>query len=113
MNVADALRAQAAVLLALADEAEREPAPGDAGELVALANAGPPIRTLRLAVRRGELAAMRVGRSYMIRRADLAAWLQARAVKPRPAVRREPTTPAERAIERARRDGSLRLVGSR
>ena len=113
-DLADALRAQAAVLLALADAADSEPSgappqPDDAR--VARATPGPPVRTLRSAIRRGELPAVRVGRSYMVTRSDLDVWLDARRVQPRPPVRREPSSPAERAIARARRDGTLRVVG--
>ncbi len=73
---------------------------------------GAPLRTLRAAIRAGELPAVKVGREYQIRRTDLGAWLQARQVKPRPKPEVEESE-ADRAIARARRSGALRSVPTR
>lgn len=78
---------------------------------IPLATTGQPVRVLRRAIRSGELQAVRVGREYRVTRGDLAEWLEARRVAPRPAAVRQPTTAAERAIDRARRTGALRVVG--
>ena len=81
-------------------------------ELVPLAAAGVPVRTLRRAIGADELTATKIGREYRIRRADLDAWLEARRVAPR--AKREPVqTEADRAIERARRAGALRSIPTR
>lgn len=82
------------------------------GETLALRECGPPVRTLRAAIASGELAAVKVGREYRVRRADLDGWLESRRVEPgerQPKARK--LSAAERAIARARRDGSIRLVG--
>ena len=81
-------------------------------ELVPLAAAGVPVRTLRRAIRAGELPASKAGRSYVVSRADLAAWLEAQRVLPRPAPEAV-STEADRALERARRSGALRPVRGR
>jgi excisionase family DNA binding protein len=112
----------ARVLRAAADEAERiaseqTDAPPTADELVSLEAAhhstGISVRTMRAAIRAGDLEAAKVGREYRITRAALDGWLDGRRVRPSP--RTEPTrelTAAERAIERARRAGALRVVGA-
>ncbi len=80
-------------------------------DLLPLERCGPPIRTLRAAIARGELAAAKVGRGYLVSAQALAAWLELRRVAPRAETRTEkPQTAAERAIARARRAGSLRAV---
>lgn len=79
--------------------------------LLPLERCGVPVRTLRGAIRRGELVASKVGRGYVVASADLAAWLELRRVAPpRKAEVAAPQTAAERAIERARRAGTLRAV---
>jgi excisionase family DNA binding protein len=79
--------------------------------LLPLERCGPPVRTLRAAIKRGELAASKVGRGYLVSAAALAEWLEARRVTPRAETLPEkPQSAAERAIERARRAGSLRAV---
>jgi excisionase family DNA binding protein len=81
-----------------------------ADDRVPLAAAGVPVRTLRKAIKAGELVAVRAGRSYFVRRADLDAWLTAQK---RFEPRQKPEAPkseADRAIERARRSGALRPV---
>lgn len=81
-------------------------------ELIPLSQAGPPVRTLRAAIRSGALPAVKTGRCYMISRSDLQSWLAARTVKPNPARKKPvPSTAAERAIQRARDDGRLRVIG--
>jgi len=85
-----------------------------AAETLRLRDAGPPVRTLRAAIARGELAAMRVGREYRVRRGDLEAWLESRRVAPGRRERQpKKQSAAERAVARARRAGSLRVVGGR
>ena len=79
--------------------------------LLPLERCGPPVRTLRAAIKRGELEASKVGRGYVVSAEALAAWLELRRVAPRIQTRPEkPQTAAERAIARARRAGSLRAV---
>lgn len=86
-----------------------------AGDLLALDQCGAPVRTLRSEIRAGRLAAKRIGRSYYVERADLNRWLEARrfdpAKRPQPKAERAKTA-AERALERAQRAGTLRVVGS-
>lgn len=81
-------------------------------ELVPLAAAGVPVRTLRKAIRAGELAASKAGRSYVVERAALREWLAARRVTPK-AKPKPVETEADRAIARARRSGALRPVRGR
>jgi excisionase family DNA binding protein len=96
-ELADLIRAAVAAALG----------PREAGELVPLAAAGVPVRTLRKAIRAGELPASKAGRTYVIERSALRAWLDARRVKPN--AKAEPVeTEADRAIARARRSGALR-----
>ena len=52
--------------------------PATASELVAVRASGVPLRTVRGAIRRGELTAVRLGRADYLRRADLEAWLGSR-----------------------------------
>jgi excisionase family DNA binding protein len=106
------LRAALSVLLTLLEtELEHEVAPVvQDQDLVPLRKCGVPVRTARKAIKCGELPAMLVGREYLLRRADLAAWLDNRRVKPSPHPERQ-LSAAERAIDRARRSGSLRVVG--
>ena len=87
-------------------------APRGQSELVPLNEAGVPVRTLRKAIRSGELSASKVGRSYVVERSALTAWLEMRRVRPKAkAVPVE--TEADRAIARARRAGTLRPIRSR
>lgn len=98
---------------------------GDHGELLRLSECPASVRTLRAAIRAGELPAQLVGREYRVRAADLDAWLQRHCVVPaeRAATlaRRKHRaravsdgtpgeTPAARAVARARRSGALRSV---
>jgi hypothetical protein len=59
--------------------------PATASELVAVRACGLPLRTVRGAIRRSELTAVRLGRADYLRRADLEAWLGSR-----PKARRDP-----------------------
>lgn len=54
-----------------------------------LRDCGVPIRTLRKAIKDGELPAALVGREYRVRPEDLQTWLDSRAVTPRPQVKRD------------------------
>jgi excisionase family DNA binding protein len=79
--------------------------------LLPLERCGVPVRTLRAAIKRGELVASKAGRAYLVSSEALATWLELRRVTPREEARPEkPQTAAERAIERARRAGTLRAV---
>jgi len=75
-----------------------------------------PVRTLRRAIRSGELQASKAGRNYYATDEAVAAWRAARRVdcsaKARPNVSRpaKQLTAAERAIERARAAGGLRAI---
>jgi excisionase family DNA binding protein len=91
-----------ALARALAEEL-RGPA---ADEWTPLAGCGVSVRTLRAAIKAGELPASKVGREYRVRRADLTAWMTGRRVEPR----QTEQTPAERAIARAANAGRLRRV---
>lgn len=106
----------------LAERARRVLALKDShsSELVPLGEAGMPVRTLRAAIAAKELPASFVGRQYLVRRVDLMMWLENRPSRQPPRKRkrkRNPEeaqqSPAQRAIERARRGGTLRVVGSR
>lgn len=104
----DALRSDPelrAELRALLTESSDKPIP--------LSKCGESVRTLRAAIAAGELDATKCGRSYYVTRDALEAWRVSRRVQPRERAQREPSSPAERAIERARRSGALRLVGGR
>lgn len=87
------------------------------GDLLALDQCGPPVRTLRAEIRTGKLAAKRIGRSYYIAREDLNRWLESRRFDPASRPKRKKTEPAksaaERALERAQRAGALRVVATR
>jgi excisionase family DNA binding protein len=105
-------RATVATLEAAVQQAETAPTNDAQSDLLALKETSVSVRTSRAAIAAGELPAVKVGREFKVRRADLDAWLAARAVKPRE--RQQPErelTAAERAIERARRSGTLRIVG--
>ncbi|GMV14703.1 MAG: hypothetical protein AMXMBFR56_29270 [Polyangiaceae bacterium] len=98
---------QLSALVREAVRAELGPRRDDAP--IALASTGQPVRTLRAAIRRGELEAVRVGREYRVRPSALAAWLEDRRVAPEAKPERE-STAAERAIARARLEGGLRAI---
>ncbi|HET7539992.1 MAG TPA: helix-turn-helix domain-containing protein [Polyangiaceae bacterium] len=84
-------------------------APRVSSELVPLNRAGVPVRTLRNAIRVGELVAAKAGREYLVERSALTAWLAARRVRPKS--KAEPVeTEVDRALARARRAGALRPV---
>ena len=72
------------------------------------------VRMLRTAISRGELAATKVGREFLVKHADVTAWVashRVRAVAHGERVAPAPEkSPAERAIERARASGGLRVV---
>lgn len=53
-----------------------------ADEWLLLADVGVPVRTLRVAIRTGELAARKAGRNLVVRRSDVDAWLAARPLRP-------------------------------
>jgi hypothetical protein len=89
-------------------------APAAADDLLDARAAGLSAREFRAAVRRGELEASRVGRRYVCTRAALTYYLERKRVAATPDAAgavTEPSSPAERAIARARATGSLRLVG--
>lgn len=74
---------------------------------------GLSVREFRAAIRRGELRASRVGRRYLVRRADLDAYLASRQVKPRARQALKPKSAAAAAVDRAIARGELRVVGAR
>lgn len=77
----------------------------------ALAGQGLPARTVRKAIKDGELPASLVGRNYVVMRADRDAWLAKRRVRPNAKpTNGKPQSAAERAIDRARRAGTLRAI---
>lgn len=78
-------------------------------DLLALRDTGQSVRTLRAAIAKSELPAVKVGREFQVRRSDLEAWLNARAVAPRERAAPE-LSAADRAIAAAQRKGALRLV---
>jgi len=94
----------------LVAEPDVAPAPAERLRLADAARvAGTTVRTLRRAIGRGGLAAVRAGRGYVIERGALDSWLASRAVEPRqPAARLE--DPASRALAQARRSGALRSI---
>ena len=110
MNLARALRAQAASLEALAAqiEAQETNAQEAPPSGLALTQTGISKRTLRAAIKRGELPARLVGREYRVTREDLQRWIGTQA--PRRAVRGLPSDPASVAIEQARAAGRLRAL---
>jgi excisionase family DNA binding protein len=83
MTLAATLRAQAAVLVALADELERGAAAPSDDTWIPVgrppADLGARAGELRAAIRRGEIPATTSGRRVLVRRADVRAWLEARA----------------------------------
>jgi excisionase family DNA binding protein len=77
-----------------------------------LRDIGISIRTLRAAIRDGELKAAKVGREYVVAQADLDRWLQRHQVAPKPQEQPDsPAAAAQRALKRARQRGTLRVVG--
>lgn len=73
---------------------------------LALRDTGVSVKTLRKAITSGDLAARKVGRSLMVRRADLDAWLERRPLRtPTPTVE-----PGEDPIAAALAAGKLRVV---
>ena len=73
---------------------------------LALRDTGVSTKTLRRAIRAGDLPARKVGRSLMVRRADLDAWLERRPLRtPTPTVE-----PGEDPIAAALAAGKLRVV---
>lgn len=111
-DLATVLRAAAAEAERLAALEAQAPALQAPSEWLTLQDSGLSVRTLRAAIASGELDAVRVGREYRVRRSDLEAWIGGRRVTPEPRPEKRQSA-AERALERARRDGSLRLVGGR
>lgn len=92
----EALRQRVRAVLA----AERHP-----DDMLSLDQCEESVRTLRRAIRSGALPAIRSGRSYLVRRADLVAWRAARRVQKSP--------PAERAgdeLDALLRTGALRAI---
>ena len=86
------------------------------GDLLALDQCGPPVRTLRSEIRAGKLPAKQIGRSYYVERADLNRWLESRRFEPSMRPKRKPEPPksaAQRALDRAQRAGALRVVANR
>lgn len=80
---------------------------------VPLAQCGESIRSLRAAIRAGELNAHKSGRAYYVTRAELERWRSSKRVLPRERQPIAPDSPAQRAIERARQRGALRVVGDK
>lgn len=113
MTLAAALRAQAAVLLALADQLERgesEPR-ADVLALVGPGDVGVTAREWRSAIASGQLRAARVGKRLLATREDFAAYLASRRVEP--GVRtRAPVEPDEvtELVNQAVLSGQLRAV---
>lgn len=115
-QLARVLRAAAAECDRIAAEQERAPVAQPAqGDWLPLRDAGVSIRTLRAAIAAGELPAVKVGREYQLRRADLDAWRSAHRVAPRDrkTTQPKPQTAAQRALARAQARGDLRVVGAR
>jgi excisionase family DNA binding protein len=100
---------------AVADRLDRRQGRHDTGsERVSLRDArGASVRQLRAAIASGELAAVRLGREYRVAQGDVDEWIASRPVAPniRGGASPKVGTAAERAIDRARRAGSLRVVG--
>lgn len=94
-------------------EAPRQPAQPEE-KLLPLRQTGLSPRTLRAAIAAGSLPAVRVGRDLLVRRSDVDAWLERRRVAPKERGRSapEPSTPATRAIQQARAQGRLRVLGA-
>lgn len=78
--------------------------------LLSLRDTGLSVRSLRQAITSGELPAQKVGREYRVRRSDLDAWIAVKRVKPRESTTLALISPADRAIERARRVGAIRAA---
>lgn len=111
-RLAAAVRAQADALIALAAtlEVDDEPAPASTGdELLSLRKTGLPLSSVRSAIRRGELPAVRVGRELRIRRSDLDRWINTL-----PGASTGPATPpsddVDDAINRMIARGKLRAI---
>ncbi|HEX4474062.1 MAG TPA: helix-turn-helix domain-containing protein [Polyangiaceae bacterium] len=88
--------------------------PASKETLLPLKSCGVSVRTLRGAIKRGELEASLVGRELLVRAADLQTWIDGRRVRADEHEHVAPNmkkTPAQRAIDRARLEGSLRVVG--
>lgn len=72
-------------------------------ETLSLRDCGVSVRTLRTAIKRGELPASKAGREYRIRRSDLDSWLAQKTVSPTQPVSHDNASgsAADRAIARA------------
>lgn len=109
---ATALRAQAAAILAEADAIELEAKAlvvetSLAPEWMTYAATGLPGATVRRAVREGRIRASKIGRQHLVSAADVARYIEANSIAPRPAesavqATTEPTDPFERALARGR-----------
>ena len=108
---AKALRAQAAALTAEADALEAEASAlasetARGPECMTYAATGLALATVRRAVREGRIKASKVGRHHLVSAEDVAAYIAANAVTPRPAESSvqaiEPDDPFERARAHAR-----------
>ena len=111
MSIAHALREQAASLMALAAQIEAQQADTSDHQPsgLALAQTGISKRTLRAAIKKGELPSARlVGREYRVTKEDLQRWIDRQA--PRRTARALPSDPASLAIEQARQAGRLRAL---
>lgn len=120
MSVAAALRAQARVLEALADELEQSERAPSASPDAWIAVVRPPADLgcssgeLRAAVKRGELVATTSGRRVLVKRGDVVAWLERRAAVRSPAprkARKAPRLPEGDAVADSAARMGLRLVG--
>ncbi len=115
MSVAAALRAQAAVLLALADQIERgepaEPRP-ELPAMVGPADVGVTRSEWKSAIASGQLKASRVGKRLLATREDFAAYLASRRVEPGVRTRAPVESPDEvtELVNQAVRSGQLRAV---
>jgi hypothetical protein len=76
---------------------------------VPLSSLGLPIKSLRAAVRRGELVVRRVGRADFVERVAVDAWVASRTSETPPV---GPVDDDDDPIERALASGALRRVGS-
>jgi excisionase family DNA binding protein len=84
MTASDLARILRAALTELEAISAEQAEPVTTDELVPLRSTGVSVRTLRAAIRAGDLKAIRVGREYRVRRSDLAASLDGRRVQPTP-----------------------------
>lgn len=105
--LATALRALAPAVVAVIEAAAATLE--DAPAWVALRDVELPRKSVRAAVRAGELEVRKVGREYFVRRDHLETWIDSRTSRPAPPKRQSTSGAATRAIARA--GGHLRALG--